>query len=315
MSSYSEILDKLSKVKVNEQYVGFNPLSTKKVKGDNVYLVCWLIVLIVISCLVAVMFTWVFNSKETAAVGLNVNSSSIVIDNQKSKNTAVMLEQKIIQEKNKVELLLNKQISINTLSKIDFPNKNSKNEVAKNNLNGMMEIDRIVKIKNKAVSINVKNKPVTIIDSKKINFFIKSNDSVNVGTKQSIKNTENSITNHAPVYHVDQLLGMVKNSQFEKALEFSKYLNNTQKMIIQAKVYEQTDVKKSIDLYQKLILSPDSPIDYVLKLAILNEKNGNFNQSLYYYQLFNRHNTGTNQDVVLFVNKKISKLNSNRGEI
>ncbi|MCJ8311351.1 MAG: hypothetical protein HRU38_00095 [Saccharospirillaceae bacterium] len=305
MSSYSDILDELDTFKSSEQYAGFNPLSLKKTRNNNVIIGYWFLVVLLVSCLTVLMYVLIVN-KEAGVVSEEVNLSQIPFVKPDENNVIIdytLLEKQILLAKLEVELLLSNQESI---EKEKGSNGSIKPLINLESDNKLIKNDQV----NISITKGVNNKN---LEEDNVNLEFESSFLVNAGAT-TITNKK-SISNRSNIYNMNQLLKLVKSKQFNKALEYSVFLNDTQKLIIQAKVYEQTDVDKSIVLYQQLITNPNSPIEYVLKLAILNEKMTRQNQALYYYQLFKRHNTGSNQDVILFVNNKISILKSNRGKL
>ena len=112
MNSYSEILDNLSSIKTNEQYVGFNPLSTKRLKVDNAHLVVWLISIITISCLVMIIYTWVESKKDSVLFPEELPLDQSNYTENVIKTEATLFEEKVLEMKSEVDLLIAKSESI-----------------------------------------------------------------------------------------------------------------------------------------------------------------------------------------------------------
>ena len=102
------------------------------------------------------------------------------------------------------------------------------------------------------------------------------------------------------------------NQQYDLALLSTKQLPFLDQLLLKAKIYEKIDIKKAVILYDLLIQQDNSPIEYLLKLAILQDKVKNKEQALYNYKLYQQHNNTENSEITNFIIQRIKSLTPNQ---
>lgn len=103
--------------------------------------------------------------------------------------------------------------------------------------------------------------------------------------------------------------GYFNNGQFNNALNSINHLTDQSALLLKAKSLEKLgETNQAIDLYKSLLSKPNANINWLINLALLEEKSNQKELALEHYQLFLENKSSPSQATATFVREKIKLL-------